>query len=197
MPHIPLFRSKEFAGKSLRGLYGDVVEEIDFGVGQILQTLRDQKLEKNTVVFFTSDNGPWLTYDDIGGSAGLLRDGKGSTFEGGMREPALAWWPGTISAGTVATELGSTMDLYTTSAALAKAELPNDRIIDGVDLSALLKGTGPSQRDNMFYYRGTRLMAVRQRALEGTLLYATCLRSQSQTDPARPALVVSLRAGSF
>ena len=99
MPHVPLFRSTDFADKSLRGLYGDVIEEIDWSVGQVLQTLRDEGLDQNTIVWFSSDNGPWLIFDAQGGSAGLLRDGKGSTWEGGMREPTLAWWPGHIPAG--------------------------------------------------------------------------------------------------
>ena len=100
MPHVPLFASEEFAGKSRRGLYGDVVEELDRSVGTVLQALRDEKLAEKTLVIFTSDNGPWLTYGEQGGSAGLLRDGKGSTWEGGMREPTIAWWPGTVPAGS-------------------------------------------------------------------------------------------------
>jgi len=98
-PHVPLFRSKEFEKRSLRGLFGDVVEEIDWSVGQVLETLRREKLAENTLVFFTSDNGPWLIKDLAGGSAGPLRDGKNSTWEGGMREPGIAWWPGKIKPG--------------------------------------------------------------------------------------------------
>ncbi|GAB4147794.1 MAG: sulfatase [Planctomycetaceae bacterium] len=162
LPHVPLFRSRQFVGKSARGLYGDVIEEIDWSVGQILDTLKSLSLEKNTLVWFTSDNGPWLIFDTHGGSAGLLRGGKGSTWEGGMREPTLAWWPGTISAGTISQELGSTMDIYTTALKLAGVELPNDRIIDGVDLRSVLKGTGHSPRKTVFYYRGTQIMAVRK-----------------------------------
>ena len=135
LPHVPLFRSKEFEGKSLRGLYGDVIEEIDWSVGQVLQTLRDLKLDQKTIVWFTSDNGPWLTFNDHGGSAGLLREGKGTTWDGGMREPSICWWPGTIPAGQVSAELGTTMDIYSTSLALAGAELEKDRIVDGYDLT--------------------------------------------------------------
>jgi arylsulfatase A-like enzyme len=164
LPHVPLFASKKFQGTSPRGLFGDVIEEIDDGVGRILQTLRDLKIDDNTIVWFTSDNGPWLIFKDHGGSAGLLREGKGSTWEGGMREPTIAWWPGTIPAATVATELGSTMDIYTTSIKLAGGNIPTDRIVDGLDLTALLTGKGPSPRKTMFYYRGTRLMAVRKGA---------------------------------
>lgn len=118
-PHIPLYASDEFRGASSRGLYGDVVEEIDWSTGQILNELKKQGLAKNTLVFFTSDNGPWLTEKQEGGSAGLLRNGKGTTWEGGMREPAIAWWPGTIQPGQVSQSLATTMDLFTTSLELA------------------------------------------------------------------------------
>jgi len=161
MPHVPLFASKEFAGKSPRGLYGDVVEEIDWSVGEVLKALREEKLDRKTLVFFTSDNGPWLQFNEHGGSAGLLRDGKGSTWEGGMREPGIAWWPGTVPAGVTTQEMGCTMDLFVTAIKLAGGEVPNDRPIDGFDLTPLLTGKGKSPRDTMFYYRGTKLFAVR------------------------------------
>jgi len=161
MPHVPLFTSDEFRGTSLRGLYGDVIEEIDWSVGRVLDTLRELKLDRKTLVVFTSDNGPWLIFNEHGGSAGLLRDGKGCTFEGGMREPALFWWPGTIEPGVVA-DLGCTMDLLPTLCTLAGADLPADRVLDGMDISPALLGTGPSPRDAMFYYRGVQLYAVRQ-----------------------------------
>ncbi len=161
LPHIPLFASDEFLGTSPRGLYGDVVQEIDHGVGQILEALEEQGIAENTIVWFTSDNGPWLPFGTHGGSAGLLREGKGSTWEGGMREPTIAWWPGTIPAGSVTTELGSTMDVYTTSVKLAGGDVPADRIVDGVDLRPVLTGKGPSPRKSVLYYRGTRVFAVR------------------------------------
>lgn len=161
MPHIPLFRSPEFADRSRRGLYGDVIEEIDHSVGRVLQTLRETGLDKNTIVWFTSDNGPWLIFNDHGGTAGMLRDGKGSTWEGGMREPSLVWWPGHIPAGKTSAGMGSTMDIYATSLRMAGAELPADRMVDGIDLSPLLFAAKPSPREAMYYYRGTRLMAVR------------------------------------
>ena len=113
LPHIPLFASKEFTGTSERGLYGDVVEEIDAGVGMILKALEKEGLDKNTIVVFTSDNGPWLPFKLNGGSAGLLRAGKGSTWEGGMREPGIFWGPGRIKQGVI-TDPGSTLDLFTT-----------------------------------------------------------------------------------
>ena len=161
MVHVPLFRSPEFEEVSAAGLYGDCVEEVDWSVGQILQTLRQEELAENTLVWFSSDNGPWLVYDDHGGSAGLLRDGKGCTWEGGMREPTIAWWPEHIDAGQVCLDLGCTMDIFTTCIRLAGGHPPEDRIIDGVDLSTVLLGSGDSPRDHMLYYRGTQLMAAR------------------------------------
>lgn len=162
LPHVPLFRSPEFTGKSTRGLYGDVVEEIDWSVGQVLSTLKKLQLDENTLVWFTSDNGPWLIFGDQGGSAGLLREGKGSTWDGGMREPTLAWWPGTIKPGVVSQELGSTMDIYTTALKLAGVKVPDDRVVDGVDLRPVLTGAGKSPRKTVFYYRGAELFAVRK-----------------------------------
>ena len=161
-PHVPLFASDKFKGRSRRGLYGDVVEEIDWSTGQVLEALRRQRLDSRTLVFFTSDNGPWLTQNEAGGSAGPLREGKGSTWEGGMREPGIAWWPGRVPAGVVTHELACTMDLFTTSLKLAGAKVPEDRIIDGVDLAPVLFGAGPSRREVFFYYRGTRLYAARK-----------------------------------
>ena len=130
-------------------------------MGEVLKTLRAEKLDRKTLVFFTSDNGPWLQFGEQGGSAGLLRDGKGSTFEGGMREPGIAWWPGTVPAGITTQEMASTMDLYVTAITLAGGRVPSDRPIDGYDITPLLTGKGKSPRDTMFFYRGTRLYAVR------------------------------------
>jgi len=161
-PHVPLFASDKFKGKSARGRYGDVVEELDWSVGQVLETLRKEKLAENTLVFFTSDNGPWLIRGLAGGSAGLLQEGKGSTWEGGMREPAIAWWPGKIRAGTVTRELACSMDLFNTCLHMANAPVPIDRIIDGVDMSPVLLGKGASARETMIYYRGDELFAIRK-----------------------------------
>jgi len=161
LPHVPLFVSKDFRDTSLRGLYGDVVEEIDHGVGLIFDTLRREGLAESTFVVFTSDNGPWLIFDEHGGSAGPLREGKGCTFEGGMREPCVMWWPGKIKPGVV-NDMGATMDLYTTIITLAGGKIPSDRVVDGMDLSPALFGTGPSPRKTMFYYRGARLFAARK-----------------------------------
>ncbi len=169
LPHVPLFASEEFLGRSARGLYGDVVEEIDTGVGQIFDTLHELNLDKNTLVIFTSDNGPWLIFNTHGGSAGLLRGGKGSTWEGGMREPGLFWWPETIRPGVVQ-DLGSTMDIFTTCLKLAGADVPTDRVIDGLDLTPALLGGGDSPRKTMFFYRGAKLYAVRNGPLKAHFL---------------------------
>ena len=161
MPHTPLFRSKPFENKSRRGLYGDVVEELDWSVGQVLQKLRDAELADNTLVVFTSDNGPWLIRNDLGGSAGLLREGKGSSYEGGMRVPFIAWWPGSIKPAIVS-DIGSAMDLFVTGLKLAGGAVPTDRVIDGVDLTATLLEGKPSPRDHMLFYRHANLWAVRK-----------------------------------
>ncbi len=160
LPHIPLFASEEFKGKSKRGLYGDVVEEIDNGVGKIINALKAKGLANNTIVVFTSDNGPWLPFKNNGGTAGLLRAGKGTTWEGGMRVPTIFWSPGLIKPAVIS-DLGATLDLFTTLSAMANVAIPKDRIIDGLDLSeTLLKGKS-SPRKSMFYYRGTELFAAR------------------------------------
>lgn len=160
LPHVPLFVSEDFEGKSKRGLYGDVVEEIDFNVGKVLEALKEEGLAENTIVVFTSDNGPWLAMKEESGSAGMLRDGKGSTWEGGMREPGIFWSPGNVKPGMV-TELGSTMDLFTTFSKLAGVEIPEDRVIDGQDLSSTLFEGKESPRKTLFYYRGDEVYAVR------------------------------------
>ena len=160
-PHVPLFASDKFRDTSMRGLYGDVVEEIDWSVGEILDTLRELKLAENTLVIFTSDNGPWLVMHARGGSAGLLRHGKGTTWEGGMREPTVAWWPGKIKPGVISRELACTMDILPTCAALVGAELPSDRVYDGRDIRPVLFGTGKSPHEVYFYYRGAALWAAR------------------------------------
>jgi len=160
LPHIPLFVHESFRGKSKRSLYGDVIEEIDWSVGQVLQTLRDLKLDKNTIVVFTSDNGPWLAFKTHGGSAGPLRAGKGTTFEGGQRVPTIFWGPGNIVPGVV-TEMGSTLDLINTFAALSGTEVPSDRKMDGYDLSPVLTGSGTSPRTEFHYWTRGVLHAVR------------------------------------
>jgi len=192
-PHVPLFASPVFKDKSRRGLYGDVVEELDASVGQVLDTLRELKIDDNTLVFFTSDNGPWLTQGGRGGSAGLLREGKGSTWEGGMREPAIAWWPGKIAAGGVTTQLASTMDLFATIHALVEIDLPKDVTLDSFDLRPVLFGTGPSPRESFFYYRGRQLMAVRKGPWKAHLMTQAGYGEPKPT-PHDPPLVYNLEA---
>jgi arylsulfatase A len=173
LPHVPLFAAEEMLGKSKRGLFGDVVQEIDHGVGQIMETLKETGLDENTLVVFTSDNGPWLSYYDHGGSAGLLHDGKGTTWEGGMRVPAIFWWPGKVQPAVI-DEMGSTLDLFTVCSSLAGVELPSDRIMDSYDLRPTLFDLAPSPRDEMFYYRGTTIYAARQGAYKLHYITETC-----------------------
>jgi arylsulfatase A len=163
MPHVPLFVSRKYKGKTKRGLFGDVIAEIDWGVGQILAALKKHGLDDNTLVVFTSDNGPWLLYGEHAGSAKPLREGKGTSFEGGFRVPCVMRWPGKIPAGKACGELAATMDLLPTVAALIGAKVPADRIIDGKDIRPLMFGRpgakGP--HDAFYYYAGRNLQAVR------------------------------------
>lgn len=163
MVHVPIFVSEKFKGKSERGLYGDVVMELDWSVGQILATLKRLGLDEKTLVVFTSDNGPWLSYGDHAGSAKPLREGKGTMFEGGYREPCIMRMPGTIPARTTCDEFITTMDLLPTIASWIDAPLPKDRIIDGHDIRPLLRGDeGAKTPYEIFYcyYQG-ELRAVR------------------------------------
>lgn len=160
MPHVPLFASKAFSGKSDRGLYGDVVEEIDYSVGQILNTLKKEGLAENTLVVFTSDNGPWKQFKENGGSAGPLKGGKGSTWEGGVRVPTIFWSPKKIKKGMV-THLGTTMDLFPTFSRIAGVAVPTDRKMDGYDLSPSLFQLQKNKRESVYYYRGENLFAIR------------------------------------
>nr|XP_037864068.1 N-acetylgalactosamine-6-sulfatase isoform X8 [Chlorocebus sabaeus] len=158
--HAPVYASKPFLGTSQRGRYGDAIREIDDSVGKMLELLHDLHVADNTFVFFTSDNGAALiSAPEQAGSNGPFLCGKQTTFEGGMREPALAWWPGHIAAGQVSHQLGSIMDLFTTSLALAGLTPPRDRAIDGLNLlPALLQGRLMDRP--IFYYRGDTLMAA-------------------------------------
>lgn len=163
MPHVPLFASEDFRGKSERGLYGDIVEELDWGIGQILTTLKEEGLDNNTLVVFTSDNGPWVVMDHHGGSAGLLYGAKATSYEGGMRVPAIFRWPGKIEPAVIHNKIGSTLDLLPTFSKLAGTSLPDDRIYDGYDISPVLNGEADvSPRDEMFYYHGLQLFAARK-----------------------------------
>ncbi len=156
MPHVPLYPGSRFQGTSRRGVYGDVIEELDWSAGRFMDVLKEEGLAENTLLFFTSDNGPWIIKDEEGGSSGLLRDGKGSTWEGGMRVPALAWWPGSIPEGSINYFQTSTLDLFTTSLGLAGAEIPTDRIIDGRDIRPYLFDENPEMvEEKPFFYYGS------------------------------------------
>jgi arylsulfatase A-like enzyme len=163
MPHVPLAVSDKFKGKSPRGLYGDVVMEIDWSVGQILDKLKTENLDNDTLVIFSSDNGPWLRFGDHGGSAGPLREGKGTAFEGGVREPGIFRWPGHIPPGRESAEPAMTIDILPTVAKLAGAALKPDRIIDGKDIWPLLAGErgAKSPHEVLYFYWLKELHAVR------------------------------------
>ena len=162
-PHVPLFSPAEFKNKSLRGSYGDIVEELDWSVGEVLSALKQNGLDNNTLVIFTSDNGPWLGYGELGGSAGLLSGGKGNkgTFEGGMREPTIFRWPNHLKSGVIM-DMATTLDLLPTFIKLADAKLPTDRIYDGFDISPVMFGSGKDPREVVFYYRDSQLFAIRK-----------------------------------
>jgi arylsulfatase A-like enzyme len=162
MVHVPLFVSDKFQGQSPRGLFGDVVMELDWSVGQILDTLERLDLREQTMVIFTADNGPWLAYGDHAGSAGPLREGKGTMFDGGCREPTLMWWPGKIPAGTVCSEPAMTIDILPTIAGRIGAKLP-PRTIDGHDIWPLISGQpdAKSPHEVYFFYYGNQLQAAR------------------------------------
>ncbi len=151
MPHVPIFRSEEFEGRSNAGLYGDVIEEIDWSVGQLVTTLEELGVAEDTLLWFSSDNGPWRTYFDLGGSSGPLRDGKITSWEGGFRVPGIFWWPGTI-APAVVNGIGVNVDLMATIAALSGAAMPRGRLFDSIDLSPTLMRGEPSPRREWFYY---------------------------------------------
>src|SRR6185312_1413493 len=163
MVHVPLAVSDKFKGKSKQGLFGDVMMEIDWSVGQVMQAIHDNGLDNNTLIIFTSDNGPWLTFGNHAGSAGGLREGKMTTFEGGQREPAIFSWPGTIPAGTVCNQLACGIDILPTLSAITGASLPG-HTIDGVSILPLLRGSADAcPRDRLyFYYDRNSLEAVRE-----------------------------------
>lgn len=162
MPHVPLHVSDKFKGKSERGLYGDVIEEIDWSVGQVLESLKRNKIDENTLVMFTCDNGPWLVYGNHAGTAGPLREGKATTFDGGVRVPFIARWPGKIPAGSTCREPAMTIDLFPTIAKLIGAELPRHKI-DGLDIWPLVSAQSgaKSPHEALYFYWLNRLDAVR------------------------------------
>ena len=164
MPHVPLYVSDKFQGKSQRGLYGDVIMEIDWSVGQIVAALKKHKLDRRTLVIFTSDNGPWLNYGTHSGLALPLREGKGTTWDGGQREPTVMWWPGQVPAGHVCREVAGTIDILPTLAQLAGIQqLPQEHTIDGHDIWPLISGkeNAKSPHEAYYFYWGRHLQAIR------------------------------------
>lgn len=161
MPHVPLFVSNKFKGKSEQGLYGDVMMELDWSIGQILNKLEEMGIDENTLVVITSDNGPWLNYGNHAGTTGGLREGKGTSFEGGQRVPCVMQWKGKIPAGKICNELSSTIDLLPTFAAISEAPLP-EHTIDGVNILSLMKGeeNAKPRQSFCYYYRKNSLEAV-------------------------------------
>jgi len=190
MPHVPLFASPGFEGSSPRGIYGDVVSEVDWSVGQVLEALEEYGIDEHTLVIFSSDNGPWSLFEEQGGSAGLLKGGKGGTYEGGMRVPAIFWWPGRIRPGVVS-DMGSTLDLFPTLTSIAGGQLPSGRIYDGYDLSETLFSGKDSPRDVMFFYRDTEVYAVRKGAFKVHFVTQPEYGSQDKTIH-RPPLVYNV-----
>ena len=161
MVHVPLFSAPEFEGKHPRGAFADAVQEVDWSVGQVLDTVDRLNLSQRTLIIFTSDNGPWLSYGKHAGSAGPFREGKGTAWEGGVRVPTIMQMPGTIPAGTVCDKLASTIDILPTVAHFIGAELPS-LVIDGKDITSLLMGEGPSPHESIpYYYADGQLQAIR------------------------------------
>lgn len=193
LPHVPLARSAPFVDHSAGGIYGDVIEEIDASTGRVLDALATAGLDKRTLVLFTSDNGPWLPFGAHGGSAGPLANGKGTTWEGGVRAPAIFWWPGTVKPGVVS-DIGSSMDLFVTAAALAGAPLPAGRDIDGVDLRPPLTGKGPSPRRVHFYYWDDELRAVRKGRYKAHIITSGAYAQFGERREHRPPLLFDLGA---
>jgi arylsulfatase len=195
-PHTPVHASRQFQGKSARGPYGDDVMTIDWSVGQILDALKAKGLDQRTLVFYTSDNGPWLVQAEEGGSATPLRSGKMSAYEGGYRVPCIAWWPGHIRGGRVSHEIAATMDFLPTAAALAGAALPQ-RKIDGSNIAPLLlSDTAVTPHQAFFYYIGNRLTAVRsgkwKYKVETTLMENFGYKKLKEPDAVIPAALYNL-----
>lgn len=163
MPHVPIAVSKDFKNKTGAGLFADMMTEIDWSIGEILKAVDEQKITKNTIVMFLSDNGPWLNYGNHAGSSGGLREGKGTIWEGGVRVPFMVRWPGKIEAGTICNKMASTIDLLPTIAAITHSPLPSKKI-DGVNIYPLFAGDeAANPRDELaYYYNNNSLKGVRK-----------------------------------
>lgn len=186
MPHVPVYASADFQEQSERGKYGDTIEELDWSTGQILQTLKEKGLDKNTLVIFTSDNGPWLSYKRLGGSAGPLKDGKASMFEGGFRVPCIMWGA-MVKPGQI-TDMASTLDLLPTFCDMAGVPLPSDRIYDGVSLLNVLVDKSKCIRDVFYFYRGNELYAIRKGKFKAHFLYKSAYGPDEKVIYDKPVL---------
>lgn len=162
MPHVPIYASPGFIGTSKRGLYGDVIQELDWSVGEIIKKLKQEGLYDNTIVVFSSDNGPWLVMEDHGGSAGPLRGGKQYTFEGGMRVPTVAMWPAKIPKNQVNNDPTSQMDWFPTFAEICGLDLPKNLVLDGENILPVLEGKSKRLGDEIYYFNGGTLQAFRK-----------------------------------
>ena len=197
MPHVPIFVSEKFRGRSARGLYGDVVEELDWSVGEILAAIDKNGLDERTLVIFLSDNGPFLSYGNHAGSAGPLREGKLTTFEGGVRVPCLVRWPGKVPAGRTCNQLVSTIDFAPTVAKLLGVPLSGNKI-DGVDIGPLVCGqTERSPRGEFLYYAGDELQAVRSGPWKLHLPHEYLTPAQPPGKDGKPANFANLRPESM
>jgi arylsulfatase A-like enzyme len=192
MPHLPVSTSGKFLGRSRAGLYGDVIETLDWSVGRVLQTLKDEGLDENTMVVFTSDNGPWLNLPARmlqkgvqpwhAGSPGPLRGSKGNTYEGGMRVPCIIRWSGRIPPGQISEDIASTIDLFPTIVTAAGGKVPVDRKIDGNNIMPMLQGKQSSPNKEFYYFRSNNLEAVR----EGKWKLRLSRHTRTDVEPGRP-----------
>jgi arylsulfatase A-like enzyme len=195
-PHVPLYASQRFSGKSRRGLYGDAVEELDWSVGELFRTLRETGRDRDTLVLFTSDNGParMENTDNLatGGSAGPFRDYKGTTWEGGVREPFLAWWPTKIKAGSLSHAFAEAMDVFSTIAGVAGIRMPAGREYDGADLGGVLFRGEAGREALHFYYQADQVRGVRQGAWKLHLIASRRLAQNAQLEVEQPPLLYHL-----
>jgi len=191
MPHTPLFAAERFLGTSKRGLYGDVIAEIDWSIGEVISTLEELDVHENTFVIVASDNGPWLTMLQHGGTAGHLRDGKATTWDGGMRVPAIFYWPGVVEPGVIS-DLGSTLDFLPTIAGFTGANPPDDRKLDGYDLRPVLTEKKPSPRQEMFFYRLHEVYAARKGPFKAHFMTAAFFTSNSTREVHDPPLLFNM-----
>jgi arylsulfatase A-like enzyme len=183
MPHQPIAVSEKFEGKSELGLYGDVIMEIDWSVGQILEALKINEIDENTLVIYASDNGPWLNYGEWGGSAGPLREGKGTMWEGGARVPCIMRWPKTINSGRINNKIAATIDIYPTIADIVGHKKFKNKI-DGVSLMPILEELPEAEpRNELYYYYGKELIAVRKGKWK--LVFPHTYRSYENVEPGK------------